>query len=269
MGSDALSATHSAVEDAQPGLSTDMRLRAGCMESTVVIEGKQTACVGTCENLQELKRPVVTGIDNERNALVEETTVRELLEVLHRRAGRLVTDRIVRERLFPVLTDLVTNLIVYLCHAGELDNYVLTNIMTSLATADSHDHGGNGQQDYSTFIRRLNPADPESWNVLIIGRSGRIHDPDCPLREMETDAARLSQVPRSQLHVFRAYHHARSMDVTRGAPRIPVEDFLLLVPEQVKADPVLEEALLDVCFSDGAWELYQRRIATRMSNMSK
>ena len=63
MGSDALSATHSAVEDAQPGLSTHMRPRAGCMESMVVIAGRQTACVGTCENLQVLKRSVVTGID--------------------------------------------------------------------------------------------------------------------------------------------------------------------------------------------------------------
>ena len=61
--------------------------------------------------------------------------------------------------------------------------------------------------------------------------------------------------------MFRAFHLSRSMDTARAAPRIPVDDFLCLVPGEVKGDPVLEEAFMDVCFSDGAWELYQFRQA--------
>jgi hypothetical protein len=47
----------------------------------------------------------------------------------------------------------------------------------------------------------------------------------------------------------------------RGAPKIRVEDFSELVPLEIRSDPVLEEAFTDVCLSDGAWELYQRRVA--------
>ena len=63
------------------------------------------------------------------------------------------------------------------------------------------------------------------------------------------------------MHMFRTYHHARSKDVTRNVPKIPVQDFSNLVPDEIMNDPVLEEAFLDVCFSDGAWDLYQLKLA--------
>ena len=61
--------------------------------------------------------------------------------------------------------------------------------------------------------------------------------------------------------MYRTFYFARSQDVTQGAPRIPVEDFIGLVPPEIQSDPDLEEDFLDVCFSDGAWELYQLKFA--------
>jgi hypothetical protein len=142
-----------------------------------------------------------------------------------------------------------------------MGEYVMTNIMTALATADTHGEGPHGTEDYSTFIRRFNPTDPDTDRFFVVGRAGNINDPKCPLRELEGDIESLSEIPSAQLHMFYAFHHARSMDATRGAPRIPVDDFWRLVPDEIKSDQVLEEAFLDVCFSDGAWELYQLKLA--------
>jgi hypothetical protein len=33
-----------------------------------------------------------------------------------------------------------------------------------------------------------------------------------------------------------------------------------LVPEEIYSNSILEESFLDVVFSDGAWELYQRKL---------
>ena len=61
--------------------------------------------------------------------------------------------------------------------------------------------------------------------------------------------------------MFHAFHYARSRDTARDAPRIPVEAFRRLIPAEITGGSALEQAFLDVCFSDGAWELYQLKLA--------
>jgi hypothetical protein len=177
------------------------------------------------------------------------------------RANRLIGDQETCEKLKPSFREFIHNIVGYFNDSGEMDEYVMRNIMTALATADTHGEGPHGIEDYSTFIRRLNPTDPDADRFFVVGRAGSINDPECPLRELEGDIETLSEIPPAQLHMFHAFHHARSMDVTRGAPRIPVDDLWRLLPDEIKGDSVLEEAFLDVCFSDGAWELYQVKLA--------
>ena len=210
---------------------------------------------------QEQRLRVVTGLDGDRRAVLEETSIDELLQTLCNRTHRLIGDQETCQKLKPSFREFIYNIVGYFKDSGEMDEYAMTNIMTALATADTHGEGPYGIEDYSTFIRRLNPTDPHTDRFFVVGRAGSINDPECPLRELEGDNEKMSEIPRAQLHMFYAFHHARSMDVTRGAPRIPVDDFWKLVPDQIKADPVLEEAFLDVCFSDGAWELYQLKCA--------
>lgn len=204
---------------------------------------------------------IVTDLKEDRTPLLEERTVDKLLEVLCRRANRLVEDRETCERLRPALEKFVHNVVEYFNASGDLDEYTLTNIMTALVTADNHGPGNHGVEDYSTFIRRLNPTDPDTDRFFVVGREGSISDPGCPMKQLENNSEELARIPRAQLHMFQAFYYARSKDVTRGAPRIPVEDFEDLVPEEIKNDPVLEEAFLDVALSDGAWELYQLKLA--------
>lgn len=213
------------------------------------------------KTLSERSLLIVTAVGEGGKPVLGERTIDKLLEVLCRRANRLVEERDTRERLRPAFREFVNNIVEYFDDSGELDEYVMTNIMTALATSDNHGPSCHGVEDYSTLIRRPNPTDPDTDRYFVIGREGRINDPSCPLEELEKNSERLAGIPPAQLHMFRAFHYARSKDVTRGAPRIPVEDLRALVPKEIKNDPVLEEAFLDVCFSDGAWELYQLKLA--------
>jgi len=204
---------------------------------------------------------IVTGLDDDRRAFLGESSIDGLILTLCRRADRLIKARDTAEQLKPLLREFTYNIVEYFRESGEMDEYVMTNIMTALATADAHGDGPHGIEQFSTFIRRLNPTDPDTDRFFVVGRAGRISDPECPLGELEAAADTLSEVPPPQLHMFYAYHHARSLDATRDAPRIPAEDFSRLVPDEIHRDRELEEAFLDVCFSDGAWELYQLKLA--------
>jgi hypothetical protein len=218
-------------------------------------------CDEGCRTLLRRKLPVVTSIDETGRAIVRQRNIDTLLAVLERRSRRLVASRETRERLRPGLRRFVCNIVTYFDDRKLLDDVQLSSIMAALVTADDHNRAPQGVVDHSTFIRILNPTDPESDEYFIIGRAGKLSDAACPLSELEGHQGGLPRIPRSQLHMFRAFHFSRSMDATKGAPRIPVGDFLRLVPEEVKSDPVLGEAFMDVCFSDGAWELYQLRQA--------
>lgn len=203
---------------------------------------------------------IVTGIGVDGDAVLEDRSIDSLLDVLYRRAERLVADQEIRDRLAPAFREFLLHIVRYFDDSGEMDEYVLANIMTALATSDNHGPAVHGVEDYSTFIRRLNPADPDTDTYFVIGRAGRLSDPGCPLEEMANHGWR-SRVPKEQLHMFHAFRFARSKDTARDAPRIPVWDFERMIPQAVAADSALEEAFLDVVFSDGAWELYQRKIA--------
>ncbi|MHC5037045.1 MAG: hypothetical protein ACYTHM_07005 [Planctomycetota bacterium] len=214
-------------------------------------------CVGTIgRNVK-----IVTGLDDSLHVQTEERSILGLFRVLHRRAGRLVREKTIRRRLNPLLRKFVCNITMHFQNSGELDDYTLMNIITALSLSDSHGETHHGPVDYSTLIRRPNPVHPDSDKFFVIGREGRVDDPACPLKRMEASPSTLSQTPQEQLNVFFGFYHARRLDPTRGAPKIRVEDFRHLVPGEIQSDPVLEEAFMDVCFSDGAWELYQRRIA--------
>ncbi|OGR10355.1 MAG: hypothetical protein A2341_22830 [Deltaproteobacteria bacterium RIFOXYB12_FULL_58_9] len=207
----------------------------------------------------EQKVPVVIGLGEDRKAILGEETIDNLLMVLCQRAHRLVDDPSTCERLRPAFGKFLHNVVEHFNNSGELDDYTLTNIMTALVTADNRGPAKHGMEDYSTLIRCLNPTDPDAGKYFIIGREGSINDPECPLNEMQNNGVGLERVPAAQLHMFYAFYYARAMDVSRGAPKILVDDFFALIPEEILDDPTLEEALLDVCFSDGAWELYQMR----------
>ena len=81
------------------------------------------------------------------------------------------------------------------------------------------------------------------------------------MKRLAAHPSEMSQVPREQLDVFFGFYHARHLDPSRSAPKIRIEDFAGLVPREIREDSVLEEAFTDVCLSDGAWELYQRKVA--------
>lgn len=208
----------------------------------------------------EKKLQIVIGIRDNGEALLEERTVDKLLDILYLRADRLIHHHETCEKLRPALRKFVSRIVEYFTETGEMDDYVLVNIMAALVTADCHGFSDHGVEDYSTFIRRLNPSDVNSDRYFLVGRAGSINDQKCPLQEMEKNSDYLSKTPKARLHMFHAIHHARSKDVSRGAPRIPAEDFMRLVPEEIYGDPSLEEAFLDAAFSDGAWELYQRKL---------
>jgi hypothetical protein len=215
------------------------------------------SCIATI--MQPAK--IVTGLDESLRVQTEERAIHALFNVLHRRAGRLVNDKTTRRRLHPFLRKFVCNLVMYFKDAGRLDNFTFTNIITALSLADSHGVAAHGTMDYSTLIRRPNPAHPDSNDYFVVGREGRADDPACPLKQLEASPTERSQIPIEQLSVFFGFYHARQSDPGRGAPKIRVEDFRDLVPREIRVDPVLEEAFTDVCLSDGAWELYQRKIA--------
>lgn len=210
---------------------------------------------------KERKLRIVSRLDEERQPLLEERSVDELLGVLRRRAHRMVEDPGLCERLFPVIREFVCNIVEYYAAAGELDEYLLTNILTALATADAHGSGPDGPVDFSTFIRRPTPTAPDTYECFVIGRDGRADDAGCPLGHGAGRAVAMSEIPAPQLHMYLAFYHARTKDSARGAPKLPTEDMRRLIPDEIGTDPDLEAAFLDVCFSDGAWELYQLKLA--------
>jgi hypothetical protein len=204
---------------------------------------------------------IVTGLDHSLHVNTGEREILGLFKVLHKRAYRLVRDRMTRRRLNPLLRKFVCNLVMFFKNSGELDDFTLTNILTALSLADCHGQESHGTTDYSTLIRRPNPAHPDTDDYFVVGREGRVDDPACPMRQLEASPAEISQTPREQLSMFFGFYYARRLEPARGAPRIRVEDFRELVPAEIKTDPLLEEAFTDVCLSDGAWDLYQRKIA--------
>lgn len=218
-------------------------------------------CDQSCMATIKKTATIVTGLDEAFQYQTGDRTLLSLFKVLHQRACRLVHDKNIRRRLNPILRTFVCNLIMHFRDSGELDDFTLTNLITALSLSDTYDKTPYGTVDYSTLIRRPNPTQPDSDNFFIVGREGRINDPACPMKQLEANPRTISQVPREQLSVFIGFFHARQMDPSRGAPKIGVEDFRDLVPSEIKADPNLEEAFTDVCFSDGAWELYQRKVA--------
>jgi hypothetical protein len=150
---------------------------------------------------------------------------------------------------------------MYFKQAGEIDDFNLTNIVTALALADRHSAAVHGTVDHSTLIRRPNPVQPDANDYFVVGREGRASDPACPIKHLAAHPSEIPQIPREQLDVFFGFYYARRSDPARGAPRIHVRDFGALVPREIRIDPVLEEAFVDVCLSDGAWDLYYREVA--------
>jgi hypothetical protein len=221
----------------------------------------QPECGDSCVATIKQTATIVTGLDESLQVVTGDRAILTLFKVLHRRAGRLVPDTRTRHRLSPLLRRFICNLVMYFKEADQLDDYTLMNIITALSLADSHGVESHGTVDYSTLIRRPNPAYPDADDYFVVGREGRAGDPACPLKRLAADHTEMAQVPREQLNVFFSFYHARRYDPARGAPRIPVEVFRCLVPLEIRADPVLEEAFTDVCLSDGAWELYERKIA--------
>jgi hypothetical protein len=199
---------------------------------------------------------VVIGVDHNLRPLLKEIALSSLLKVLYVRARRLVRNHEIREQLQEPLYEFVYNIVQYFASRQMLDNYTLTNLATALICADAHGTGHAGPEDFSTFIRRLNPTDPGTDSFFILGREGKADDPQCPIRTM--DRADLQLLSDAQLHMYLAFYHARLMNAERGAPRIPIDDIWGLIPQTITNQPILEEAFLDVCFSDGAWELYHR-----------
>ncbi|UCE65845.1 MAG: hypothetical protein JSU85_13445 [Candidatus Zixiibacteriota bacterium] len=222
---------------------------------------QQPECNQNCVATIKQTATIVTGFDEGLRVHKGDQAIIKLFNVLHKRARRLVADKATRRRLNPLLRKFVCNLVMYFKDAGELDDFTLTNITTALSLADSHGEAMHGTIDYSTLIRRPNPAHPDSDNYFVVGREGRLDDPGCPIKQLEARPTEMLQIPQEQLGVFFGFYHARQQDPERGAPKIPVEDFGDLVPREIRTDPVLEEAFTDVCLSDGAWELYQRKIA--------
>jgi hypothetical protein len=222
---------------------------------------QQPECNQSCIATIKQTATIVTGLDEALRIHKGDRAILTLFNVLHRRAGRLAADTATRRRLNPLLRKFVCNLVMYFKDAGELDDFTLTNIITALSLADNYGAASHGIMDYSTLIRRPNPAHPDSENYFVVGREGRLDDPGCPMKRLEARPSEMSQIPREQLDVFFGFYHARQLDPARSAPKIHVEDFCDLVPREIRTDPVLEEAFTDVCLSDGAWELYQRNIA--------
>jgi len=150
---------------------------------------------------------------------------------------------------------------MYFRDAGKLDDFTLTNIITALSLADNHSEAPYGTIDYSTLIRRPNPINSDSDEFFVVGREGRIEDPGCPMKLLTEQSQKISQIPKEQLKVFLGFYYARNLNPMRGAPKIPVDDFRNLVPNEIRSNPLLEEAFTDVCLSDGAWELVQQKVA--------
>jgi len=229
------------------------------------VETTIKACRADCDQscIDAISQPteVVTGVDDSLQAQTEERTIAALINVLHRRAGRLVPDRMVRRRLHPLLMRFVCNLVMYFKNAGELDNFALTNIVTALSLSDHHSEASHGSVDYSTLVRRPNPLHPDSDDYFVVGREGRIDDAECPIKRLAAHPSEVSKIPREQLEVFFGFYHARRSEPGRSAPRIHVRDFRELVPPEIRINPALEEAFADVCLSDGAWDLYYRKVA--------
>ena len=221
----------------------------------------QPECDQSCIATIKRSATIVTGLDESLYVYTGDRAIRTLFNVLHRRTGRLVRDKTTRRRLNPLLRKFVCNLVMYFKDSGKLDDFTLTNIITALSLADSHGKTSYGTIDYSTLIRRPNPAHPESEDYFVMGREGWANDPACPIKQLNERATELSQIPREQLSVLYGFYHARQPDPARGAPKIRIEDFRELVPPEIRADRMTEEAFTDVCLSDGAWELYQRKIA--------
>lgn len=221
----------------------------------------QPQCDQNCMATMMRTATIVTGLDESLKVQTGERAILTLFKVLHRRARRLVPDMSTRRRLNPLLRKFVCNLVMYFNNSGELDDFMLTNIITALSLADCHGKASHGTIDYCTFIRRPNPVHSDSDDYFVVGREGKLDDPECPIKQLEAYSEENSQIPREQLSMFFGFYYARRQDQSRGAPRIRLEDFGKLVPRQIRTDPVLEEAFTDVCLSDGAWELYQRKVA--------
>jgi len=226
------------------------------MKYAAEINQRGRSCDAACAQ----KVHVVTGVDDAGSPTLREETIDALLHVLWRRTDRLIDDSHIAKRLKQLLGQFVCNVVSHFARNGELDRYVYANILAALVTADNHGRARHGVEDYSTFVRRPNPTQVDADRYFIIGRSGKVSDTDCPLNAIGQAKSELLGMPRAKLHMFYAFHHARSRDVERGAPKIPVDQFVELIPEEIRADVALEEAFLDVCLSDGAWELYQLHV---------
>jgi len=226
-----------------------------------LIEYPRLECDQACISTIKKTATIVTGLDEALEVQTGKRAIRELFIILHKRARRLVRDRTTRQRLNPLLRKFVCNLVMYFNDTGELDDFTLANIVTALSLADNHGETELGTTDYSTLIRRPNPVLPDSDDYFIVGREGRIDDPSCPIKRLDANPAEMSQTPREQLSVYYGFYHARRSEPERGAPRIRVEDFRGLIPPEIGTDTLLEEAFTDVCLSDGAWELYHRKVA--------
>jgi hypothetical protein len=227
------------------------------MQTTDERNENGTAGNATCAAACAEKVSVVTGVGDLGSPIHREETIDALLEVLWRRTDRLVDDRDVAARLKPLLGQFLCNLVTHFADSESLDSYTRANIATALATADNHARQRHGVEDYSTLIRRPNPTDADADRYFIVGRAGKASDDECPLSALGEARSEFLGVSRPQLHMYYAFHHARARDAARGAPSIPAEEFVALVPEEVRADEALEDAFLDVCLSDGAWELYE------------
>lgn len=224
----------------------------------------QPACDQSCINTILQSAEVVTAVDDSQQVQIGERAIISLFGVLHRRAGRLVPDRKVRRELHPLLRMFVCNLVIHFKSTGELDDFNLTNIVTALSLADRHSEASHGPVDHSTLIRRPNPTHPDADDYFVVGREGRINDPTCPMTRLAAHPSEMANIPKEQLDVFYGFYHARQADPLRDAPRIRVEEFGSLVPREIRENVVLEEAFTDVCLSDGAWELYHRKVAARL-----
>lgn len=213
-------------------------------------------CIATISQSTE----IVTAVDDSFQIQTRKRAISNLFSVLHRRAGRLVTDRQVRRRLHPLLIKFVCNVVMYFKNADMLEDFNLANIITALSLADHHRDALHGTVDFSTLIRRPNPAQPDADDYFVVGREGRINDPACPMRHLNAHPSEMSRMPREQLDVFLGFYYARQLNPYRSAPKIRVEDFADVVPREIRENSVLGEAFTDVCLSDGAWELYQRKV---------
>lgn len=171
----------------------------------------------------------------------------DVICVLDRRIERLIESDMI-EKVKLCVHEFVNNVFDYFVKTERMDNFTLKNLLTALNVSDVHGFNKKGESiDYSTFIRKLNPTEQDSEKYFVIGRFGSINGSECTEKSM-------LDVSVAEKFMMMSFYHARKDEPDRGAPLIPVEDFAKLLPKV--DDDCISEGLLDVCFSDGAWELF-------------